>query len=116
MLTLRFDRLGLQPGDMFLDAGAGFGRHAYEAARQGATVFALDYAQDEVMTTRATFAAMSAAKTNSVAHFVEMQQDFRSLTTPLIAWLLQKYSNTFRTMSLQSQNLFVFSNQVARLA
>ncbi len=61
MLTLRFDRLGLQPGDMFLDAGAGFGRHAYEAARQGATVFALDYAQDEVMTTRATFAAMSAA-------------------------------------------------------
>ncbi len=62
MLTLRFDRLGLQPGDMFLDAGAGFGRHAYEAARQGATVFALDYAQDEVMTTRATFAAMSAAR------------------------------------------------------
>lgn len=69
MLTLRFDRLGLQPGDMFLDAGAGFGRHAYEAARQGATVFALDYAQDEVMTTRATFAAMSAAHEISEKQF-----------------------------------------------
>lgn len=69
MLTLRFDRLGLQPGDMFLDAGAGFGRHAYEAARQGATVFALDYAQDEVMTTRATFAAMSAAHEIGEKHF-----------------------------------------------
>ncbi|MSO60128.1 MAG: class I SAM-dependent methyltransferase [Ilumatobacteraceae bacterium] len=69
MLTLRFDRLGLQPGDMFLDAGAGFGRHAYEAARQGATVFALDYAQEEVTTTRATFAAMSAAKEISADQF-----------------------------------------------
>ena len=55
MLTIRFDRLGLRPGDMFLDAGAGFGRHAFEAARQGATVYALDYAADEVVGTRATF-------------------------------------------------------------
>ena len=46
MLTIRFNRLGLRPGDKFLDAGAGFGRHAFEAARQGATVFALDYAAE----------------------------------------------------------------------
>ena len=58
MLTVRFDRLGLGPGTMFLDAGAGFGRHAYEAARRGATVFALDYAPHEVAQTRATFGAM----------------------------------------------------------
>ena len=58
MLTIRFDRLGLRPGDMFLDAGAGFGRHAFEAARQGATVYALDYAADEVVGTRATFGGM----------------------------------------------------------
>jgi SAM-dependent methyltransferase len=58
MLTIRFDRLGLRPGAMFLDAGAGFGRHAFEAARQGATVFALDWAQDEVVGTRNTFGAM----------------------------------------------------------
>ena len=58
MLTIRFNQLGVRPGDMFLDAGAGFGRHAFEAARNGATVFALDYAQDEVATTRAMFGAM----------------------------------------------------------
>jgi SAM-dependent methyltransferase len=58
VLTVRFDRLGLRGGTMFLDAGAGFGRHAFEAARQGATVYALDWAQDEVAGTRATFGAM----------------------------------------------------------
>ena len=58
MLTIRFNKLGLKPGHMFLDAGAGFGRHAYEAARQGATVYALDWAQDEVVGTRAMFGGM----------------------------------------------------------
>lgn len=58
MLTIRFDRLGIRPDDLVLDAGAGFGRHAYEAARQGGRVVALDYAADEVEGTRATFAAM----------------------------------------------------------
>jgi SAM-dependent methyltransferase len=58
VLTVRFDRLGLRGGTMFLDAVAGVGRHAFEAARQGATVYALDWAQDEVAGTRATFGAM----------------------------------------------------------
>ena len=58
MLTIKFDRLNLKPGDTFLDAGTGFGRHAFEAARLGARVVALDYAEQEVTTTRATFAAM----------------------------------------------------------
>jgi SAM-dependent methyltransferase len=58
MLTVRFDELQITAGTMFLDAGAGFGRHAYEAARRGARVVALDYAEDETRTTRATFAAM----------------------------------------------------------
>ena len=62
MLTIRFDRLGLRPGAMFLDAGAGFGRHAFEAARKGATVFALDWAQEEVVGTRNTFGAMIEAR------------------------------------------------------
>ena len=62
MLTIRFNQLGVKPGDVFLDAGAGFGRHAFEAARNGATVFALDYAADEVTVTRATFGAMIEAK------------------------------------------------------
>ena len=58
MLTVRFDQLPIGEGTLFLDAGAGFGRHAYEAARRGARVVALDYAEDETTTTRATFAAM----------------------------------------------------------
>lgn len=58
MLTIRFDALGVRPGDLVLDAGAGFGRHAFELARRGANVVALDYAADEVVTTRSTFGAM----------------------------------------------------------
>ena len=41
-----------------LDAGAGFGRHAFELARRGADVVALDYAADEVAATRSIFGAM----------------------------------------------------------
>lgn len=58
MLTIRFDELSIRSGDRVLDAGAGFGRHAFEAARRGASVVALDYAEHEVESTRATFAAM----------------------------------------------------------
>lgn len=61
MLTIRFERLGLTPDDLLLDAGAGFGRHAFEAARLGARVVALDYAANEVTGTRSTFAAMAMA-------------------------------------------------------
>lgn len=70
MLTLRFSDLGLRPGDLFLDAGAGFGRHAFEAARLGAQVVALDYASDEVVATRNTFAAMAEAGEIAAEQFV----------------------------------------------
>jgi SAM-dependent methyltransferase len=58
VLTIRFDRLGLAPGDRVLDVGAGFGRHVFECARRGAGVVAIDYAADEVVETRATLDAM----------------------------------------------------------
>jgi SAM-dependent methyltransferase len=58
MLTVRFDRLNIVPGDVLVDLGCGFGRHAYEASRRGANVVALDYADDELRQVRATFAAM----------------------------------------------------------
>jgi len=58
MLTVRYDTWELQHGDLVLDAGAGFGRHAFETARRGAHVVALDYAAGEVEGTRNTFAAM----------------------------------------------------------
>ena len=58
MLTIRFDELGLRPGDRVLDVGSGFGRHVFECARRGAHVVALDHAADEVIGTRDTLAAM----------------------------------------------------------
>ena len=70
MLTVRFDRLGLREEDLVLDAGAGFGRHAYEVARRGARIVALDYAMDEVVQTRATFGAMIEEKEIAEDRFV----------------------------------------------
>ena len=58
MLTVRFDRLGLREDDLVLDAGAGFGRHAFEVARRGRRIVALDYADGRGRATRATFGAM----------------------------------------------------------
>jgi SAM-dependent methyltransferase len=62
VLTVRFDRLtglGVPSGALVLDAGAGFGRHAFELARRGYRTVALDRAVDEVDATRATLAAMT---------------------------------------------------------
>jgi SAM-dependent methyltransferase len=42
VLTVRYDRLGLKPGERMLDLGSGGGRHAFEALRRGAVVTALD--------------------------------------------------------------------------
>ena len=73
MLTIRSSRLvalGLAPGALVLDAGSGFGRHAFELARQGARVVALDYAADEVTATRNTLEAMVAAGEIAAARFV----------------------------------------------
>jgi SAM-dependent methyltransferase len=61
MLTVRYERLGMQPGDRLLDLGCGFGRHAFEAARRGARVVAVDYADTELKEVRNTFAAMADA-------------------------------------------------------
>lgn len=58
MLTANYDQLGLGTGDKILDLGCGFGRHAFEAARRGANVVALDAGRDEVEGVAATFAAM----------------------------------------------------------
>ena len=58
MLTVDYDRLGVRRGERLLDLGCGFGRHAFEAARRGAKVVALDAAADEVGTVRDTIGAM----------------------------------------------------------
>ena len=58
MLTVDYRRLGVRPGDRLLDLGCGFGRHAFEAARRGASVVALDAGPEEVAQVRATLGAM----------------------------------------------------------
>jgi SAM-dependent methyltransferase len=58
MLTAKYEQLGLQNGDKVLDLGCGFGRHAFEAARRGASVVALDAGTDEVNGVAAMFIAM----------------------------------------------------------
>jgi SAM-dependent methyltransferase len=61
MLTVRYERLGLRSGDRLLDLGCGFGRHAFEAAKRGARVVAVDYAGTELKEVHNTFDAMEDA-------------------------------------------------------
>ena len=61
MLTVRFDELGVQEGDLLLDLGAGAGRHAFESFRLGARVVAFDYSAAELKDVGGLFAAMRAA-------------------------------------------------------
>jgi ubiquinone/menaquinone biosynthesis C-methylase UbiE len=55
MLTVRYEVAEVQAGDRVLDLGCGFGRHGYEAARRGANVVSVDYAEQELKAVRATF-------------------------------------------------------------
>jgi SAM-dependent methyltransferase len=61
VLTVDYDRLGLQPGMTVLDLGCGEGRHAFEAYRRGASVIAVDWGQSEVETTKQWLGAIAAA-------------------------------------------------------
>ena len=58
MLTVDFDRLGLQPGDRVLDMGCGAGRHAFEMFRRGGDVVAFDQDGDELAGVLDLFGAM----------------------------------------------------------
>lgn len=58
MLTVKYDQLGVEPGDRLLDMGAGAGRHAFEAMRRGAEVTALDYSIDDLRKAGSTMYAM----------------------------------------------------------
>lgn len=61
MLTVRFEQLGVQPGDLLLDLGAGAGRHAFESYRRGVRVVAFDYSAAELKDVGGLFAAMREA-------------------------------------------------------
>jgi SAM-dependent methyltransferase len=60
VLTVRYDRLGLQPGERLLDLGSGGGRHAFEAMRRGAVVTALDADAAGIKDVRAMMTAIHA--------------------------------------------------------
>lgn len=58
MLTVDFDRLGLQRGDRVLDMGCGAGRHAFEVFRRGGDVVAFDQDGAELADVLELFGAM----------------------------------------------------------
>jgi len=58
MLTVDYDQLGANPGDLVLDMGCGAGRHAFETVRRGCRIVALDQNLHELVDVRNTFAAM----------------------------------------------------------
>lgn len=60
MLTVDYDKLGLQAGDLLLDMGAGNGRHAFEALKRGARVVAFDHLVADLIEARNLMGAMQA--------------------------------------------------------
>src|SRR6185437_7970787 len=61
VLTVNYELLKIEPGDRVLDLGCGAGRHAFEAARRGAQVVAVDLDRSELEQVSALFAAMAEA-------------------------------------------------------
>ena len=61
MDTVDYRRLGVAPGELVLDLGCGFGRHAFGALRRGADVVAGDVGRAELAEVHNMVAAMRAA-------------------------------------------------------
>jgi SAM-dependent methyltransferase len=81
VLTVDYDRLGLSADERVLDLGCGFGRHAFEAARRGAAVVALDAALAEVRQVQGVLGAMlEAGELDEQASAAVVQGD--ALTLP----------------------------------
>jgi SAM-dependent methyltransferase len=62
VLTVDYERLGVNRGERLLDLGCGGGRHAFAAFRLGARVVALDAEADEIAKVRNTIGAMLEAE------------------------------------------------------
>jgi SAM-dependent methyltransferase len=83
MLTVDFDRLRLQPGQLVLDMGAGAGRHAFEAFRRGADIIALDYSLADLKDVASLFSAMAGAgEAPATSHSATVNGDGTRLPFP----------------------------------
>jgi SAM-dependent methyltransferase len=58
LLTVDISRLGIEEGDLVADLGCGGGRHAFELARRGARVVAMDAGFEQVATVKTWLDAM----------------------------------------------------------
>jgi SAM-dependent methyltransferase len=66
VLTVRYDWLGLEAGDLLLDLGCGAGRHAFEAFRRGARVVAFDYDAAELKDVKGMLGALDEAEADTL--------------------------------------------------
>jgi SAM-dependent methyltransferase len=83
MITVDFDRLGIRAGERMLDLGCGFGRHAYEAMRRGASVVACDLGLAELHQVHAVYAAMrDASEVTDDVHCQAVNGDATRLPFP----------------------------------
>ena len=80
MITVDYDRLGLEAGDLVLDLGAGGGRHAYGAFERGAEVVALDYSEADAKDCGAFLAAL--VEERGDGHAASMSGDATCLPFP----------------------------------
>jgi ubiquinone/menaquinone biosynthesis C-methylase UbiE len=83
VLTVDFGRFPVGPGNTVLDLGCGAGRHAFEAARRGAHVVALDTDLASLKDVRDMFAAMRAtAEIPAGANTLAVHADGTALPFP----------------------------------
>ncbi len=74
MLTVDYDKLGVRPGDLLLDLGCGFGRHAFEGFRRGARVVACDMSTAELIEVRGLIGAMVEGRRGVTGHARHLRQ------------------------------------------
>jgi ubiquinone/menaquinone biosynthesis C-methylase UbiE len=87
MLTIDFDRLGVRPDSLVLDAGCGFGRHSLEALKRHSRVISMDIDLDSLRRTRFSLSQLEPG-----------QEYFRYMVHAGDAGMMPFNDNTFDTI------------------